>query len=53
MLADRVDIGPTVARERRIFARDDADLHVLVHIERNGDKPGPLSSWLITPEHTV
>ena len=42
MLADRVDIGPTVARERRIFARDDADLHVLVHIERNGDNTRPV-----------
>ena len=37
VLTDRVDIGLTVARKRRVLARDDADLHVLVHIERNGD----------------
>ena len=42
MLTDRVDIGLAVARERRIFARDNANLHVLVHIERNGDNTRPV-----------
>lgn len=40
MLTDRVDIGLPIARERRIFARDDADLHVLVYIERNRNDAG-------------
>ena len=40
MLTNRVDIGPTVARERRVLARNNADLHVLVHVERNRDNAG-------------
>ena len=40
MLTDRVDISLTVARKRRVLARDDADLHVLVYIERNRDDAG-------------
>lgn len=53
MLTNRVDIGLPIARERRIFARNDADLHVLVYIERNGDNAGAVKFMLITPEQTV
>lgn len=37
MLTNRVDIRLAVARECRVLARDDANLHVLIHIERNRD----------------
>ena len=51
--AKRLDVRLSVRRTLRSLARDHADLHVLVDVERHRDDGSALSSALMTPEHTV
>ena len=42
MPPDGLDISLSIARERRILARDNANLHVFIHIEWNRDNTGAI-----------